>query len=82
MFAGCGERGWEERAPAGGRRVREYAEDGRDGLQCEVGGESGFLEGGELRARERAEGDYAADEGLEEGGAEEGAITFQMLVHV
>jgi hypothetical protein len=40
------------------------------------------LEGGELGARERAEGDYAADEGLEECGAEEGAITFQMLVHV
>ena len=32
------------------------------------------LEGGELGAWEDAEGDDAADEGLEERGAEEGAV--------
>ena len=58
------ERGW----------VREDHEERRDRLQREVGGERGFLEGAELGAGQRAEGYYAAEEGLEEGAAEEGAV--------
>jgi hypothetical protein len=51
-------------------------------LKREVGGEGGFLEGGELGTWEGAEGDYATYEGLKEGATEEGAITVQMLVYV
>jgi hypothetical protein len=43
-------------------------------LQGEVGREDGFLERGELRAGEGAVGGYAADEGLEDCAAEEGAV--------
>lgn len=49
-------------------------------MQGEVGGEYGFLERGELRAGEGAVGGYAADEGLEECGAEEGAIARSIRV--
>ena len=50
-------------------------EDEREGgLHGEVDGEEGGLEGGELRAREDAVGLDAGDEGLEDLGAEEGAV--------
>ena len=39
-----------------------------------------FLECGELGAWEDAEGDYAADEGLEEGAAEEGTVAVGWVV--
>jgi hypothetical protein len=51
-------------------------------LEHEVRREDGFLERGELRAREGAVRGYPADEGLEEGGAEEGAIAVAKLVGV
>lgn len=66
----------------GATRVGEDHEERRDGLECEVGGEGVLLEGGELWAGEDAEGDYAADEGLEEGAAEEGAIAVTVSRYV
>lgn len=57
-----------------GARVCEPEADGSDGLEHEVWGKDGFLERGELCAGEGAVGGYPTDEGLEEGGAEEGAI--------
>lgn len=44
-------------------------------MQSEVRREGSLLEGGELRARQGAESDYAPDEGLEECAADESAIT-------
>jgi hypothetical protein len=62
-------RGPEQRAG-----ICEPEGDGREGLQNEVRWEDGFLERGELGARECAVCGYATDEGLEDGGADEGAI--------
>lgn len=56
--------------PHGERRKR---------LQHEVRWENGLLKGAELRAGEGAVGYDAADEGLEDGGAEEGAIAVVAL---
>jgi len=69
-------RGRDERGEAA--RVAERHGERAHGLQGEVGGEGGLLEGGELRAREDLEGDYAAEEGLEERAAQEGAIAMWM----
>src|SRR5690242_12584884 len=69
--AGGGEGGHEARG-AGWVGCEEG--QGREGLQGEEDGKGGFLEGAELRAWEHAVGDYARDEGLEEGAAEEGAV--------
>lgn len=55
-------------------RIGQSKEDGSDRLEGKVGGEGVFLESGELWAWEDAEGDYAADEGLEEGRTKEGAV--------
>jgi hypothetical protein len=49
-------------------------------LQHEVGWEYVFLQRGKLGAGEGAVGYDAADEGLEDGGAEEGAVAMRMLV--
>jgi hypothetical protein len=48
-------------------------------LEGEVGGERGLLERAEHGAREGAERDDAADEGLEERATEEGAIAGGVL---
>lgn len=55
--------------------IGERENDGKAGLDAEVDGEHGGLKGGELRAWERFVGYGAADEGLEEGRAEEGAVS-------
>jgi hypothetical protein len=55
-------------------RVCEPQRDGGEGLEHKVRWEDGFLERGELGAREGAVRSYAADEGLEDGGADEGAV--------
>ena len=54
--------------------VCERQDDGESRLYREVDGEDGGLQGGELGSGQGAEGDYAADEGLEDLGAEEGAV--------
>lgn len=57
--------------------VCERHDDGEGGLDGEVdGGELG-LQGGELGARQGAVGDDPVDEGLVEGGAEEGAVAVE-----
>jgi len=61
--------GGEDAGEGGGRerrrgRVGQRDEDGQRRLQREVDGEEALLEGGELGARQGAEGDDAADEGL------------------
>lgn len=43
-------------------------------MQAKEDGEGGGLQRGELRAREGGVGYGAGNEGLEEGGAEEGAV--------
>lgn len=59
----------------GGRTgVCKGEEDGASGLQGEVDREDGGLEGCELGAWEAIVGHDAADEGLEDGGAEESAV--------
>jgi hypothetical protein len=65
----------QRRAEAGrGVWVREGEAEGQYGLHAEVDGEEALLQLGELRAREGLVGDDAADEGVEYGGAEEGAV--------
>lgn len=54
-------------------------QDGERGLHGEVDWEEGGLKGGELGAREGFEGYDAGDEGLEDFGAEEGAIAVDSL---
>ena len=56
-------------------RVGESEEDREQGLEGEVDGEEGGLEGGELGPGQGAEGDYAADEGVEDCAAEECAVS-------
>lgn len=58
----------------GGTGICKGEEDGASGLQREIDGEDGGLEGCELGAWEAVVGYDAADEGLEDGGAEEGAV--------
>jgi hypothetical protein len=62
-------RGPEKRA-----RICEPESNGREGLQNEVRWKDGFLERGELGAREGTVRGYATDEGLEDGGADESAV--------
>lgn len=57
-----------------GTGICEGEEDRASGLQREIDGEDGGLEGCELGAWEAVVGYDAADEGLEDGGAEEGAV--------
>jgi hypothetical protein len=76
-YGGGGEEGQEARGAGG---VGQQEGEWESGLQGEVDGEGGFLEGAELGAREDAVGYYAGDEGLEEGAAEEGAVAETMLV--
>lgn len=57
-----------------GGRVGEERDEGEDGLEGEVGGEEFGLQDGEGGAREVLEGYYALEEGVEDGGAEEGAV--------
>ena len=54
------------------RGESDCAEDEEEGLGPEVDWEEALLEGGECGAGEGAEGDFGVDEGLKEGGAEEG----------
>ena len=49
-------------------------EDGERGLHAEVDGEEGGLQGCELRSGQHAVGLHARNEGLEDFGAEEGAV--------
>lgn len=64
--------GVAEWLPRGG--VREREGDGQRRLDGKVHGRQGGLEGGEGGAGQRAVGYDASDEGLVDGGAEEGAV--------
>ena len=54
-------------------------DDGEGGLDGEVDGGELRLQGGELGAREGPVGDDSVDEGLVEGGAQEGAVAGEAL---
>ena len=69
---GSGETG--EGSAGAGAGVGEGQQDGQGALQAEVDGEDGRLETGELGARQAAVGDDAVDEGLVDGGAEQGSV--------
>lgn len=60
-------------------REGEGEDYGQHGLHAEIDGEGGLLELGEGGTWQGLEGDNAADEGLEDGGAEEGAIAGMLL---
>jgi len=51
--------------------MREVEDEWEDGLKEEEDGEDFLLEGAEVGAGEGAEGDWAAEEGLVDCGAEE-----------
>ena len=77
QHGGGGEEGKEARGAGG---VGEQQADGEGGLEREVDGEGGFLERAELGPGKGAVGDYARDEGLEEGAAEEGAVAVGVML--